>query len=116
MKFTQTLFSLLALTGATLAAPAADASSNGVISAEALFQRDISWTGDGIDEDTTPKLEAREKGRAERCTVGKGECGDGLGCYGCLGHKPVCQTGPGSNQCCFEDDRGKTCQVVPIGK
>jgi hypothetical protein len=57
-----------------------------------------------------------KKGRAESCTVGKGECASGLGCYGCWGHKPVCQEGPGSQQCCFRDDRGPICQIIPIGK
>ncbi|KAI0012064.1 hypothetical protein F4779DRAFT_123627 [Xylariaceae sp. FL0662B] len=118
MKLTQVLFSLLALTGATLAAPAAaESNTNGITSASALFQRDVDWVGDGIGEDSvTAKLEARAKGRGERCTPGKGQCGSGLGCYGCLGHKPVCQEGPGSNQCCFEDDRGRRCEIIPNGK
>ncbi|KAI1779260.1 hypothetical protein F4818DRAFT_403885 [Hypoxylon cercidicola] len=130
MKFNQTILTLLALSSAVVAAPAA-ADSN---AATAESQGQMEWTGDNtartpplsapypntVPATNTPSpqhiLEARAKGRGERCTVGKGQCGSGLGCFGCLGHKPVCQEGPGSNQCCFDDDRGRRCEILPIGK
>jgi hypothetical protein len=56
------------------------------------------------------------RGIAESCTPGKAQCAAGLGCYGCDGHDPVCQPGPGSGECCFREDIGPTCQVQPIGR
>ncbi|KAI1402638.1 hypothetical protein F4819DRAFT_507423 [Hypoxylon fuscum] len=105
MKFTQAAFALLALASAAVAAPATDATTTPARS-------QIEWTGDN----TLPLLEARGRGVGESCTVGKGQCASGLGCYGCLGHKPVCQQGPGSNECCYRDDRGPRCDILPIGK
>lgn len=57
-----------------------------------------------------------KKGTAEACESGKDECQEGLGCYGCWNHTTVCQRGPGSNECCFRDELGPICQVIPLGK
>ncbi|KAI6085287.1 hypothetical protein F4821DRAFT_279346 [Hypoxylon rubiginosum] len=104
MKFNQAIFALLALAGAALGAPAvADSSS--------VDMGQIKWTGDN-----THTLEARARGWGERCTPGKGQCRSGLNCYGCLGHRPVCQEGPDSSQCCYEGDRGCRCEVMPTGE
>ncbi|KAE9567814.1 hypothetical protein CGMCC3_g16049 [Colletotrichum fructicola] len=59
------------------------------------------------------KIERRGRVTGEPCTSGRGECNTGLGCYGCQGHKTVCQKGPGSGQCCFiEDSRGAICEPM----
>ncbi|KAI1760287.1 hypothetical protein GGR53DRAFT_470452 [Hypoxylon sp. FL1150] len=105
MKSDQVIVTFFALASAALAAPAA------ADSATAQSRGQAEWTGD-----TMHTLEARGKGWGKRCHPGRGDCKYGLGCYGCLGHHPVCQEGPSSYHCCYESDHGRRCEVMPRGE
>ncbi|KAF6823327.1 hypothetical protein CPLU01_11467 [Colletotrichum plurivorum] len=96
----------LAATIRALAASPLDAENIASLQQLAVDE-DITWVGG----DGALPLEKRGRSRADPCTPGRGQCNSGLGCYGCQGHSPVCQRGPGSNECCFRDDRGPVCQI-----
>lgn len=138
MKSSQVLLLVAAAASNTFAAPAPGPSSVAVIVLGDWAKP--AWTGDNTvrcaasaassaclfpairlapaDLIPSQQLSRRsgKKGTAEACESGKDECQEGLGCYGCWNHTTVCQRGPGSNECCFRDELGPVCQVIPLGK
>ncbi|KAF4772999.1 hypothetical protein HER10_EVM0000040 [Colletotrichum scovillei] len=81
-------------------APTADA-KNLVSEASLGAEYHTSW----VEDPTQPWLRKRARGQGDPCNPGRGDCVTGLGCYGCGGHSPVCQRGPGSNLCCHRDSQ-----------
>ncbi|WDK18714.1 hypothetical protein CGRA01v4_10000 [Colletotrichum graminicola] len=125
MKPTRTTLLLLATMTSVLAAPVADAN---IVMAdpESRSEYHTSWVEDSTvsswwtplspptfkadsqfltrSDGQKPWLRKRAAGKGDPCNPGKGQCVTGLGCYSCGNHQPVCQQGPGSNQCCYRDN------------
>ncbi|OHF02127.1 hypothetical protein CORC01_02706 [Colletotrichum orchidophilum] len=100
MKTLSTLLIYVAAITIAHAAPTADA-KNRVSESSLRSEYHTSW----VEDATQPWLRKRASGQGEPCDPGRGECVTGLGCYGCGGHSPVCQRGPGSNLCCHRDNQ-----------
>ncbi|CCF40915.1 hypothetical protein CH063_11354 [Colletotrichum higginsianum] len=99
MKPIQTAMLVLATMTGVQSAPAADA--NIVIPDSSMrSEYHTSW----VEDSTRPWLRKRARGKGDPCDPGRGQCVTGLGCYGCSNHQPVCQRGPGSNECCHRDN------------
>ncbi|KAK1519413.1 uncharacterized protein CCOS01_11064 [Colletotrichum costaricense] len=100
MKALSTLLIVAATTTHVSAAPTADP-KNLVSKSSLEAEYHTSW----LEDPTQPWLRKRARGQGDRCDPGRGDCVTGLGCYGCGGHSPVCQRGPGSNLCCHRDSQ-----------
>ncbi|KZL75368.1 hypothetical protein CT0861_04385 [Colletotrichum tofieldiae] len=99
MKTIRIFLFLLATMAEVLAAPSAD--PNIVITGTSVTSDyHTSW----VEDSTKPWLMKRARGKGDPCDPGRGQCVTGLGCYGCGNHQPVCQRGPGSNECCYRDN------------
>ncbi|KAK1980989.1 hypothetical protein LZ30DRAFT_593699 [Colletotrichum cereale] len=99
MKPTQMTFLLLGTMTGVLAAPTPDAN---IVLTDSNMRTEYhtSW----VEDSTKPWLRKRAAGKGDPCNPGRGQCITGLGCYGCGNHQPVCQRGPGSNECCYRDN------------
>ncbi|KAK1584800.1 uncharacterized protein LY79DRAFT_519974 [Colletotrichum navitas] len=99
MKPTRTTLLLLATMTNVLAAPVADAN---IVMADPDMRPEYhtSW----VEDSTKPWLRKWAAEKGEPCNPGKGQCVTGLDCYACGNHQPVCQQGPGSNECCYRDN------------
>lgn len=112
MKSSPVLLLVAAVASSTFATPTPAPGPSSVVTMVTGEWAKPAWTGDN----TQLSRRSGKKGTAEACESGKDECQEGLGCYGCWNHTTVCQRGPGSNECCFRDELGPICQVIPLGK
>ncbi|KAK1638057.1 hypothetical protein BDP81DRAFT_315867 [Colletotrichum phormii] len=97
--FSTLIFFVVAITQ-IFAAPTADAKN--LLSESSLrAEYHTSW----LEDPTQPWLRKRARGQGDPCDPGRVERLTGLGCYGCSGHSPVCQRGPGSNLCFHRDNQ-----------